>query len=256
MSALFSRVHTWVTNEVLTASDLNAEFDNILTNAKASSVVGFSANATEMQTVTDPGGVGTESLAGAVSEELARLRFMLKFLSGQAQWYVQSGRSLSAGALAVQTADYVAGSINTAALGTNSVTAVKIVDATITGAKIASGINLSGSTVSVGSRNILVASANAVNACSYIRGAIDSSAATTVGEGFTASRLSTGKFQVSFTTSFSDTPAVVANANVPDGTPAICTVIGSGTGSFTVEVYDTGFALNNYGFSFVAIGRI
>jgi hypothetical protein len=30
-----SRVHTWIANEVLTASDLNAEFNNVLNNAVA-----------------------------------------------------------------------------------------------------------------------------------------------------------------------------------------------------------------------------
>ena len=137
--ALYSRVHTWVTNEVLTASDLNAEYDNILTNAKASSVVGYSANASEMQTVTDPGSVGSESLAGAVSEELARIRYMLKFLSGQAQWYVHTGRSLATSSLAILAGDISSDAVTTAKILDGNVTNAKIADTTITGGKLANG---------------------------------------------------------------------------------------------------------------------
>lgn len=85
--ALYSRVKTWVSNEVLTAANLNAEFDNILTNSAAASMVGYSANTTQMRLTADPGGVGTESLASSVAEELTRIRYVLKRIVGGAQWY-------------------------------------------------------------------------------------------------------------------------------------------------------------------------
>lgn len=93
--ALYSRVHVWVTNEVLTASDLNNEFNNILTNANAAQLTGYSATVSQMQQVTDPGGVGTESLAASTSDEIQRLRFKIKEAIGGAQWYSPAPASLT-----------------------------------------------------------------------------------------------------------------------------------------------------------------
>lgn len=122
--ALFSRVKTWVSNEVLTASDLNAEFDNILTNARATTITGYSADTSTMQTTADPYPGGSESLASSVAEEITRLRYMIKLISGQAQWYVDPVGSLSTGG------------IDTASLATNAVTTVKITDLNVTTGKI------------------------------------------------------------------------------------------------------------------------
>lgn len=128
--ALFSRVTVWVSNQVLTASALNGEFNNILNNAMASSWIGFSANVPQMQQQTDPGGVGTESLAGSISDELQRLRFMFAFALGKTYWYDHTGRNFGAGNLAVQTAD----------IADDAVTTPKILDAAVTAAKIAPGV--------------------------------------------------------------------------------------------------------------------
>lgn len=128
--ALYSRVKTWVSNEILTASDLNAEFDNIINNSDIDSIGGYSANVTEMQTVADPGGVGTESLASTTAEELTRIRYMLKWITGAAQWYVHTGRNLGTGALSVKTADIDALQVTTA----------KIADLNVTNGKLAGSI--------------------------------------------------------------------------------------------------------------------
>lgn len=114
--ALYSRITVWVSNQVLTAAALNAEFNNILNNAMASALIGFSANVGQMQQQTNPGGVGTESLAGSTSDELQRLRFMLAYTLGTMYWYDQTGRNLGAGNLAVQTADIVNGAVTPAKL--------------------------------------------------------------------------------------------------------------------------------------------
>jgi hypothetical protein len=125
--ALFSRVHTWVSNEILTASDLNAEFNNLLTNAVGSSVIGSSANVSAMQASTDPGGVGTESLAASVADEIARLRFVIKRATAAAQWYAAPVSTLGTGG------------IPAAGLASDSVTTVKILDANVTTPKVADG---------------------------------------------------------------------------------------------------------------------
>lgn len=85
--AVFSRIKNWVSNEVLTSADLNAEFNNILANMKPAGIEGASANAAAMQATADPGGVGTESLATDLLGEIQRLRYVIKRLIGGAQWY-------------------------------------------------------------------------------------------------------------------------------------------------------------------------
>lgn len=109
--ALYSRVHSWVSNEVLTASDLNAEFNNILTNSTADSMIGTSANVAGMQTTVSPGGVGTESLASNITGELQRLRYMMAYVASNngSNWYDRSAaRNLGVGKLGVTRADMAA----------------------------------------------------------------------------------------------------------------------------------------------------
>lgn len=92
--ALIARLKNWATSEVLTSSDLNAEFNNILDNLSAANVDDYSTNAAQMQSTTDPGEVGTESLATSVAGELQRLRFIIKEITGEDQWYESPTNSI------------------------------------------------------------------------------------------------------------------------------------------------------------------
>ena len=47
----------------------------------------FSATVAQMQTNTDPGAVGTESLPTDLEGEVRRLRFVINRLAATAQWY-------------------------------------------------------------------------------------------------------------------------------------------------------------------------
>lgn len=89
MPATFGRVHNWATDEVIRTSDLNAEFNNILNNLDPSGVGDWSTTVAQMRLTTSPGGVGTESLATALSGEIQRLRYMIQAILGVAatQWY-------------------------------------------------------------------------------------------------------------------------------------------------------------------------
>ena len=91
MGANFSRIKIWIT-EILTSSDLNAEFNNILNNFTAPGMDDYSTNATQMQSVVDPGEVGSENLPTSLAGELERLRFEIKYIksllkSTTPQWY-------------------------------------------------------------------------------------------------------------------------------------------------------------------------
>lgn len=96
---VFTRVKTWVSNEVLTASDLNGEFNNLLNNTIPASIEDYSADVSTMQSTTDPGGVGTESLATTLAGEIQRLRYKIKQLMNGAQWYSAPVGSLSTGGI-------------------------------------------------------------------------------------------------------------------------------------------------------------
>lgn len=92
--ALYPRIKNWGSTDTLIASDLNAEFDNILTNFKPQMMDAYSANVAQMQVQTSPGAVGTESLATSLSGELERIRFQLASITGNTYWYSAPAASL------------------------------------------------------------------------------------------------------------------------------------------------------------------
>lgn len=87
MSAGLYTHTTRATGTTLTAAIYNGDHVNHITNQTPQMTGAYSDTAVQMQTNTDPGGVGTESLAGSLAGELERLRFAIKRLAGGAQWY-------------------------------------------------------------------------------------------------------------------------------------------------------------------------
>jgi hypothetical protein len=87
MAGTYSRVKTWAAAETLTAADLNAEFDNEITNADPDSIGDESADATEMRAVADPGESGSESLATDLKGEILRLRNVIQEITQRTYWY-------------------------------------------------------------------------------------------------------------------------------------------------------------------------
>lgn len=85
--SLQPRVKTWVSTEDVVYSDLNAEFDNVLLAMQPLLIDDYSTNSTQMQVTTDPGEVGSESLATTLAGELARLRHIVREITGEDQWY-------------------------------------------------------------------------------------------------------------------------------------------------------------------------
>lgn len=72
---------------ILTASIYNADHQNHITNLNPTMSGGYSDDVGQMQSVSDPGGVGTESLATNLAGELEHLRFVIARILGAAQWY-------------------------------------------------------------------------------------------------------------------------------------------------------------------------
>jgi len=96
MGATFSRIKNWAV-EVLSNTDLNIEIDNILNNFTTDGMDDYSANVSQMRSITDPGEVGSESLATSLSGEIERLRHEIKEIKGGDvdQWYEAASTSLS-----------------------------------------------------------------------------------------------------------------------------------------------------------------
>jgi len=86
MPALYSHT-TRANGTVLTATIYNGDHQNHIDNGVPLQLDDYSVNVVQMQTVTDPGGVGTESLATSMAGEFERLRFVLKQIKGTSQWY-------------------------------------------------------------------------------------------------------------------------------------------------------------------------
>jgi len=87
MGATFSRVKNWTALENLTDTDLDAEFDNFITNFVPAGMDDYSASTAQMKLQTTPGALGTESLATSLAGELERIRFVLKRILGNTYWY-------------------------------------------------------------------------------------------------------------------------------------------------------------------------
>jgi hypothetical protein len=86
MGATFSRIKTWIA-EVLTAADLNAEFNNILNNLTPTGIDDASANETAMQATADPYPGSVASLATSLAGELHRLRYLIRQITKKTYWY-------------------------------------------------------------------------------------------------------------------------------------------------------------------------
>ena len=95
MPGTWSRVKTWSGSETLTAADLNAEFDKCLAEDDPDGIGDASASAGEMQSTVDPYPGASESLATSLRGELQRLRYVIKQITGEANWYVDPDFAIS-----------------------------------------------------------------------------------------------------------------------------------------------------------------
>jgi len=93
MPGNYSKVKTVVTGETITAADRNTEHDNHITNHTPAGLDDDSPNVGGMQAVVDPYPGATESLATSTQGELERLRYLLKQITGKAQWYIDPDNS-------------------------------------------------------------------------------------------------------------------------------------------------------------------
>ena len=90
---------TRATGITLTAAIYNTDHVNHITNQNPSMTGAYSDSVIEMQAMTTPGGVGSESLAPHLAGELERIRFCIDRIVGGAQWYEAPATDLATIAL-------------------------------------------------------------------------------------------------------------------------------------------------------------
>ncbi len=83
------------TGTILTANIYNTDHQNHIDNDDFQHMDDYSSNVSQMQSTTNPGGVGTESLATTAAGEIERLRYMIGQVVGGAQWYSTVPTSLT-----------------------------------------------------------------------------------------------------------------------------------------------------------------
>lgn len=95
MAGLFSRIKNWARGETIKAADLNAEFNNVITNFTPSFMDDYSASVAQMRLATTPGASGSESQATSLAGELERLRYVIRRALGGTYWYDDPATSLT-----------------------------------------------------------------------------------------------------------------------------------------------------------------
>lgn len=153
--ALFSRVKVWNAGEVLYASDLNSEFNNLLSGFTPIKIEGASATVSAMQQTQDPGELGSEAPAGNLLEEIKQIRFAVKEMKGTAQWYQSAVGNLSTG-VSSSSVDNSTVEINANILRVKDggISNAKVADGAVYGAKIPAAAITGGSGGHVGGKTL------------------------------------------------------------------------------------------------------
>lgn len=128
MSYPWTVYKTWVTGEVLTASDLNQSLQTVITNSVPASIDDTSTNLAAMQVTRDPYPAASPSLAVTLAEEVQSLRYVMAQITGQAQWYIDPTTDLTllapkAGPTFTGTATFATVDVNTLFKGKGTVSA-------------------------------------------------------------------------------------------------------------------------------------
>jgi len=79
---------------ILTASIYNTDHTNHITSLDPSTMDDYSSTVAQMKTTTDPYPAAVESLATNLAGELARIRFLIKQITGEAEWYIDPDTDL------------------------------------------------------------------------------------------------------------------------------------------------------------------
>lgn len=143
--------------------------------------------------------------------------------------------------------------ITAAQIANTTITAAKIVSGTITGTQITTNVNLAGTGVKAGGKNVIVNNTNNIAdiGLSIIRGRINSNGAIAAGEGFTVPSSGSGIYTVAFSEAYLDVPAVSFSVLASGYVVFIQSISSSG---FVCTVSTPAGAVTPQDFTFMAIG--
>jgi hypothetical protein len=96
MGGDFSRLKTRSVGATIVGADDDAEIDNIIDNLIPAKLDDFSLNNAQMQSTVDPYAGSVESLATSSAGEFERLRYLIKQITGEAQWYIDPDATIAA----------------------------------------------------------------------------------------------------------------------------------------------------------------
>lgn len=91
----WTKLLTVVTGDLITASERNNEFDNVIANANQDGIASASEDLGHMQATTDPFAGSSPVLATAGRGEVTGLRYILALLTGKTYWYQHPDYSLA-----------------------------------------------------------------------------------------------------------------------------------------------------------------
>lgn len=143
MPGTISQYQVVIAGQLITASLWNGMELNIINNGLIpAGIDDYSANDTEMQTMTDPYPAGATSRPTSLQGEMERLRFQFDNIIGKTYWYEDPDVDIATfkTRFDAHTHDGTANNgpqIAAAGLASNAVTTAKILDANVTTAKIA-----------------------------------------------------------------------------------------------------------------------
>lgn len=139
---------TVIAGQTITASERNAELDNIYDNFIPAGMDDYSASDSEMQTQEDPFPGGSTSRPTSLQGELTRIRYQIAAITGNSYWYqdppaifanfsTHTHDGTSGQGPQIDTAGLADGAVETAKINDSAVTTAKIADSNVTTAKIA-----------------------------------------------------------------------------------------------------------------------
>jgi hypothetical protein len=121
MGGTWSRIKSWATGETLTASDLNAEFNNVISNATPTGTDDHSSTTGQMDTTSDPYPGSSQTQATSLAGELEQLRYVIDEMHGGAKWYISRELLALAGGTMTGALVLPAGSAAAPAIGIGAV---------------------------------------------------------------------------------------------------------------------------------------
>lgn len=122
----YSLIKTVVTGAPINAQDRQAEHNNHVSNQIPTSIDDYSFDTTEMQSTVDPFPAGSPSQATTLAGELERLRYVIKQLSGEAQWYIDPDTDVTTLAATQTDVNNIKSALNDSATAIGTAASVKV----------------------------------------------------------------------------------------------------------------------------------